>query len=429
MALKRMPGLVAINPAAADAPPPGVLGSAVDAPLPGVSVDAVAIHVIGWVLGDAAPVTAVEISDGTTVLARERVGIPRPDVAAAFPGVPWAGTAGYETTVTFRRPVGDMRLGIGAVLHDGDVSEVGAVVGRRSWRDDPIDGSPLVSVVVPCYNQAHFLPEAVESVLAQTYPHVELVVVDDGSADNTETVVGRYAGVRCVRQENAGLAGARNTGIRHTVGSLLLFLDADDRLLPDAVEVGLACLRSDPAAAFVYGCSRFISTDGSPLHTPEQLCSDEPYLPLLEVCGIIPGSVLFRRAVFDGGRGFDPSVDASADWDMYLTIARELPVRCHGHTVLEYRRHADNMTNDPARILDAEIAVLRRHQAAAEGVPGGREAVATGMERSRHVHGPAVVEEVRRAAAAGDARAAAERAWLLARRDPTGLRRLLRLRS
>ncbi len=429
MALKRMPGLVAIHPAAAEAPPPGILGSAVDAPLPGVSVDAVAVRIIGWVVGDGGPVTAVEISDGITVLATERVDVVRPDVADAFPGVPWAGTAGYETTITFRRPTGDMRLDIRAVLDGGDVKEVGAVVGRRSWRDDPVGGSPLVSVVVPCYNQAHFLTEAIESVLAQTYPHVDVVVVDDGSADNTETIVGRYEGVRCVRQENAGLAGARNAGIRNSVGSLLLFLDADDRLLPDAVEVGLDCLRSDPSAAFVYGRSRFISTDGSPLHTPEQLCSDEPYLPLLEMCGIIPGSVLFRRAVFDGGRGFDPSVDASADWDMYLTIARELPVRCHGHAVLEYRRHADNMTNDSARVLDAEIAVLRRHQAAAEGVPGGREAVAAGIERSRHVHGPAVVEELRRAAAAGDARAAAERAWLLARKDPAGLRRLLRLRS
>lgn len=430
MTLRRMPGLITIEPSPAAAPPPGVLGSAVDAPLPGVSVDAVAVHVIGWVLGAGAPVAAVEISDGTSVVAKVRPGLPRPDVADAFPGVAWAGTAGYETTITFRQPVGGMRLDIRAVLEDGSLREVGAVVGRRSWRDDPVtSGTPLVSVVIPCFNQAHFLREAIESVLAQTYPHVEALVVDDGSDDNTEAVAGAHDGVRCVRQENAGLAGARNTGIRHTVGPLLVFLDADDRLVPEAVQVGLDCFRSDPTAAFVHGRSRFISTDGSPLFTPEQLCSDEPYLPLLEMCGIIPGSVMFRRAVFDGGRGFDPSVDASADWDMYLRVTRELPVRCHGHTVLEYRRHADNMTNDPARILDAELAVLRRHGPAAEGVPGGREAVAAGMARSRGFHGPAIVEEIRRAASAGDARVAVERTWLLARKDPARLRRLLRLGS
>lgn len=427
MTMRRMPGLFTIQPTPTDAPPPGVLGSAVDAPLPGVWVNAVGVHVIGWVVGERAPVAAVQITDGTGVVAQVRPGMSRPDVAEVLPGVPWAGAAGYEATLTFRRPVGEMRLGIRAVLDDGEVVEVGAVVGRRTWRDDPVAASsPLVSVIVPCYNQAHFLREAIESVLAQTYPHVDVVVVDDGSDDNTEVVAGAYEGVRCVRQENAGLAGARNTGIRHTLGPLLVFLDADDRLLPEAVQVGLDCLRADPTAAFVYGRSRFIDAEGSPLFTPDQLCSNEPFLPLLEMCGIIPGSVMFRRAVFDGGRGFDPSVDASADWDMYLTVTRELPVRCHGHTVLEYRRHADNMTNDPARILEAELAVLRRHGPAAEGVPGGSRAVAAGRERARAFHSPAIVEEIRRAASAGDVRAAAERAWLLARKDPSALRRLLK---
>jgi glycosyltransferase involved in cell wall biosynthesis len=70
--------------------------------------------------------------------------------------------------------------------------------------------APLVSVVIPCYNQAHFLSESIESVLAQTYRQMEIVVVDDGSADNTSEVVARYPGVSCVRQENRGLAGARN---------------------------------------------------------------------------------------------------------------------------------------------------------------------------------------------------------------------------
>ena len=426
MTQRRAPGLFTIQPAPAALRRPGILGSAIDAPLPGSSVNAGSVHVIGWVVGERASVLAVEITDGTNVLATVRPGLRRPDVADAFPGVPWAERAGYDATLSFRRPVGEMRLPVRAVLEGGDVCEIGAVVGRRSWRNDPLaGGTPLVSVVVPCYNQAHFLREAIESVLAQTYPHVEVVVVDDGSDDNTEVVAGAYDGVRCVRQENAGLAGARNTGIRHTLGPLLVFLDADDRLLPDALQVGLDCFAADPTAAFVYGRSRFIGADGAPLFTPEQLCSDEPYLPLLEMCGIIPGSVMFRRAVFDGGRGFDPSVDASADWDMYLRVTQELPVRCHGHTVLEYRRHADNMTNDAARILEAELAVLRRHGRAARGVPGGREAVAAGRARARTFHGPAIVEEIRRAAAAGDAPATVERAWLLARSHPAALRRLL----
>ena len=426
--MRRTPGLVRIERAAAPPPGPGIVGSAVDAPCAGTSVDAGAMEVVGWVLGEQAPVTAVEILDGDDVVAREPVDGERIDLLDGFPEVPWAVRAGYRTTVAFRRPVSDMRLTVRAVLHDGSVQDVGTLAGRRSWRDDPIEGAPLVSVVIPCYDQAHFLRDAIESVLAQTYPNVEVLVVDDGSADNTEALVDHYEGVRCVRQENVGLAGARNTGIRRTIGPFLIFLDADDRLLPEAVDAGIECFRSDPPAAFVYGACRFIGTDGSPIFTPDQLCSDEPYLSLLEMCGIIPGSVMFRRAVFDGGRGFDSTLDASADWDMYLRVARELPVRCHGRTVLEYRRHADNMTNDHARILDAEMAVLRRHRELASGVPGGRHAVAAGMARARRTHGPAVAADVRRAAAAGDARTAAARAWLLARTDPRGVRHLVRRR-
>src|ERR687897_2148299 len=92
----------------------------------------------------------------------------------------------------------------------------------KDIRRDPRDlkeqhvGAALVSVVIPCYNQAHFLGEAIESVLAQDYPHFEIVVVDDGSTDNTSEVASGYAGVRGIRQENRGLAEARNTGIRHS---------------------------------------------------------------------------------------------------------------------------------------------------------------------------------------------------------------------
>ena len=109
--------------------------------------------------------------------------------------------------------------------HDWQVAE-----DERVGADERAEAA-LVSVVIPCYNQAHFLGEAIESVLAQTYPHLEIVVVDDGSTDNTGEVAARYPGVRYVRQENQGLAAARNTGLRHSSGDYLVFLDADDRLL------------------------------------------------------------------------------------------------------------------------------------------------------------------------------------------------------
>src|SRR5215217_1494790 len=98
---------------------------------------------------------------------------------------------------------------------------------------------PLISVIIPCYNQAKYLGEAIESVLGQTYRNFEIIVVDDGSTDDTVEVAGSYGEVECVEQENRGLAEARNAGVRASKGEYLVFLDADDRLLARAFEAGV----------------------------------------------------------------------------------------------------------------------------------------------------------------------------------------------
>src|SRR5919112_6190031 len=127
------------------------------------------------------------------------------------------------------------------------------------------EGLPLVTVVIPCYNQAHFLGEAIESVLSQSYRNFEIIVVDDGSTDETSEVASRYEEVRLIRQENRGLSGARNTGIRDSQGEFLVFLDADDKLLPGALEAGLRCFEAHPECEFVFGDFRYIGIDGAPL--------------------------------------------------------------------------------------------------------------------------------------------------------------------
>ncbi len=95
----------------------------------------------------------------------------------------------------------------------------------------------MISVIIPCYNQAHFLYEAIESVLAQTHHDFEIIVVDDGSTDSTAEVAAGHPDVRYVRQPNRGVATARNTGLRESEGEYLVFLDADDHLLPAALEM------------------------------------------------------------------------------------------------------------------------------------------------------------------------------------------------
>src|SRR5690242_20492188 len=113
---------------------------------------------------------------------------------------------------------------------------------------------PLVSVVIPCHDHGRFLREAVESVQRQTLvDEVEIIVVDDGSTDDTGAVATFLTGIRYIRQRHRGLSAARNRGWQASHGPYLVFLDADDRLPPSALEIGLAHARAHPEAAFVSG--------------------------------------------------------------------------------------------------------------------------------------------------------------------------------
>jgi len=130
--------------------------------------------------------------------------------------------------------------------------------------------SALTSIVIPCRNQARFLGESIGSALSQTHREIEIIVVNDGSTDNTLEAVRGFAGVRCLNLRHRGLAGARNAGLNGSNGSYILFLDADDRLLPSAIEDLMRSLSAHPASAFAYGHVKLISIDGSPLPTPPQ---------------------------------------------------------------------------------------------------------------------------------------------------------------
>ena len=113
-------------------------------------------------------------------------------------------------------------------------------------------------MIVPCYNGAPFLEEALRSALSQSYPEVEIIVVDDGSTDNSPEIAHRFP-VRYIRQENRGLTETRNRGVRESRGSYIVFLDADDRLKPEAIEAGLRMLERKPECAMAVGDHNFIS--------------------------------------------------------------------------------------------------------------------------------------------------------------------------
>ena len=374
-------------------------GCHIDLPEAGTRAEAPGLDVMGWVLGKGSPAVAVELVHGGTVLRRVPLNHRRPDVAEAFPGVPGAERSGFRATVSALGADPELELGVRAVLRDQRRAPIGTIRGRRRWSegDDERAGAALVSVVIPCHNQARFLGEAIESALAQSYPHLEVVVVDDGSTDNTQEVAARYPGVRCVRQENRGLAGARNAGIRRTNGSHLVFLDADDRLLPGALGAGLRALEGHPECAFAAGRCRFVAFDGSPLPTPAQpSVREDHYLALLSYNHIwITATVVFRRAALEAVGVFDGSVGPSADYDLYLRIARDHPVRCHDGVVAEYRRHGTNMTRNSALMLGAVVTTLRRQWPYVKGDSRYKEAYKAGMRFWRNLHGEPSVEQVR----------------------------------
>jgi glycosyltransferase involved in cell wall biosynthesis len=233
-----------------------------------------------------------------------------------------------------------------------------------------------VTLAIACYNQARYLRDAIESALAQTHPSVEILVVDDGSTDDTAAVAAAFPRVAYVRQANCGLAAARNTGLRMASGEFVAFLDADDKLLPRAIEAGIECFGRHPASAFVYGGYRNIFDDGSPAPTlqPQSVASDH-YKHLLEGNFIgMHGTVLYRRTLVAAAGGFNEALRACEDYELYLRLARQHRIQGHSTVVAEYRQHDTNMSRDYAFMLRSALAVLslernsireRRHRRAA----------------------------------------------------------------
>lgn len=222
------------------------------------------------------------------------------------------------------------------------------------------DGRPLVSVIIPCYNSARYLAETIESVLAQTYPRVEIILIDDGSTDATAQIAQDYP-VNYVYQANRGISAARNSGFLHSQGKYVLFLDHDDRLLPRGVEAGVKLLEEHPECAIAVGEHKFIGADGTEIgYSHKHAAGRDHYLRLLEHNFIeTPCSALHRRSNLEVAGVFDESVQGAEDYELYLRIARQSALITHDAAVAEYRLHDANTSGNAEQMFLVSFQVLQ----------------------------------------------------------------------
>lgn len=238
-----------------------------------------------------------------------------------------------------------------------------------------------VAVIITCCDHASHLASAIESVRAQSHRQVEIVVVDDGSEADTAQVAAMYPEVVYVRQASAGLSQARNTGLKAAHSEYVVFLDANDRLTPHALQSGLNCLYLYPDCPLASGHFRYIRADGSPrCDVPQDLPHEPPYQALLQRNYIGSGAaVMYRRNVFDAIGLFDAALDCCEDYDMHLRIARRFQVAWHREIVAECRVHHQGKNTRAARMLGTATDVLAAQwphiRADAEQVRGYRRGI------------------------------------------------------
>ena len=225
---------------------------------------------------------------------------------------------------------------------------------------------PLVSVIIPTFNQAAFLRQAVESVRAQTYPHYEIIVVNDASTDSTQTYLQSQTDLHVMcNTTNSGPSFSRNQGLRVTRGEYVAFLDGDDLFLPEKLQTQVKALEADSSLGVVYGDIRFCDTEGRDLPwRASGLASPHPGPDIFEALAhgnFIPiHAPLVRRACLEAMGDFDETMRAGAeDWQLWLRLAAAYPVRFQPVVVGKYRVHSSN-SSQRRRNLTHSNAVVRR---------------------------------------------------------------------
>jgi hypothetical protein len=252
-----------------------------------------------------------------------------------------------------------------------------------------VDGDPRVSVVVPAFNVAGYIEEALASVAGQSVRPLEIIVVDDGSVDGTGPLLDRlevekrdvWPPLRVIHQPNAGPSAARNVGLDVARGPLIGFLDADDRWHPQKLERHIALLRAHPEADLTFSWYRSIDDAGRPtgwIGRPSHSC----FRDLLCDEGIMTSLVVARRDALERAGRFDEALRAHVDVDLWLRIAMLRPgnLRCVPEVLVDHRRRPGQITADWRRMAESWERVIGKARRCQPGLVAAVERQA----RARH---------------------------------------------
>ncbi len=216
---------------------------------------------------------------------------------------------------------------------------------------------PRVSVIIPTYNRANYICEAIDSVLSQTYTDYEIMVIDDGSTDNTKGVLQPYSSkIKYLFQENRGIAAARNYGIRNSTGEFIAMLDSDDQWLPEKLKIQVATISSNPELAFVCSGSYVIDGDGKiiDIWKKSRKLNSETFDNLYKKDFVLTLTVLLRRTHFEAIDGFDDEYKVSQDYELWLRLAKRYKFYYINLPLAKYRIHGWNitLTNIDEKLVD-----------------------------------------------------------------------------
>lgn len=231
-----------------------------------------------------------------------------------------------------------------------------------------------IDVIIPTYNNAHFLAEAIVSVQQQTYQPTQIIVIDDGSKDDTEAVVAALKQhstipIVYIKKENGGPNSARNVGLAHVTAELIAFLDADDRWEPTKLEEQIPLFEKDTdhTLGLVYGNYKTIDTTGTdrpdiPTVALDPTMHGNAFAKLLDRNMILgsASNVVIRQSVFSEVGTFDTALRVGEDWDMWLRIAEKYNIDYVDEILVAIRRHSQNQTNNILHLIREDCAFIEK---------------------------------------------------------------------